>query len=190
MFSNFEYGKICRIDGLFAKAVCKNKVVNLGEKWLTWVTLTIYCISLNLTHVIFPILGKRITLHERRLANSTPNLPAWNWNFNHEAHFNGKFRIWTVLTTERASSTKRKRSNLLIIDITHYFRKEKGPLPILALFYYKEVLPPFENCNLFYYNWRFLRKFVYFLVAKIALWHKFKSSWKSNWPKWCKKIQK
>ena len=31
--SNFEYGKIRGIGGLFAKAVCKNKVVNLGEKW-------------------------------------------------------------------------------------------------------------------------------------------------------------
>ena len=28
--------KICRIGGLFAKAVCRNKMVNLGEKWLTW----------------------------------------------------------------------------------------------------------------------------------------------------------
>ena len=33
---NLENRKICRIDGLFAKAVCKTKVVNLGGKWLTW----------------------------------------------------------------------------------------------------------------------------------------------------------
>ena len=26
---------------MFAKAVCRNKVVNLGEKWLTWAI--IYC---------------------------------------------------------------------------------------------------------------------------------------------------
>ena len=36
---NFEYGKICRIDDLFAKAVCGSKVVNLGEKWLCWVRM-------------------------------------------------------------------------------------------------------------------------------------------------------
>ena len=40
----FEYGKISRIVDLFAKAVCRSKVVNLGEKWLTWAM--IYC-SLN-----------------------------------------------------------------------------------------------------------------------------------------------
>ena len=37
---NFEYGKICRIDDLFAKAVCRSKVVNLGEKWLTWAIIS------------------------------------------------------------------------------------------------------------------------------------------------------
>ena len=42
MISNFEYGKICRIGGLFAKAVCRNEVVNLGEKWFSWVK--IFCI--------------------------------------------------------------------------------------------------------------------------------------------------
>ena len=31
LISNFEYGKICRIGGLFAKAVFENKLVNLGE---------------------------------------------------------------------------------------------------------------------------------------------------------------
>ena len=41
LISNFEYGKIWRIHGLFAKAVCWNKVVILGEKWLTWAI--IYC---------------------------------------------------------------------------------------------------------------------------------------------------
>ena len=40
LISNFECGKICRIDGLFTKAVCKNKVVNLGEKWLSWVKMS------------------------------------------------------------------------------------------------------------------------------------------------------
>ena len=28
------------IDALFAKAVCRNKVVNLGEKWLTWAIIS------------------------------------------------------------------------------------------------------------------------------------------------------
>ena len=31
LISNFEYGKICRIDGLFAIAVRRNKVLDLGE---------------------------------------------------------------------------------------------------------------------------------------------------------------
>ena len=41
LISNFEYGKIFRISGLFAKPVCRNKVVYLGEKWLSWVRM--YC---------------------------------------------------------------------------------------------------------------------------------------------------
>ena len=32
--SNFEFGKICRIGGLFDKAVCRSKVVSLSEKWV------------------------------------------------------------------------------------------------------------------------------------------------------------
>ena len=54
LISNFEYGKIWRIHGLFAKAVCRNKVVNLGEKWLTWAI--IYCIwKFNSVYKIFLI---------------------------------------------------------------------------------------------------------------------------------------
>ena len=41
--SNFEYEKIRGIGGLFPKAVCENKVVNLGEKRLTWAR--IFCIQ-------------------------------------------------------------------------------------------------------------------------------------------------
>jgi len=40
LISNFEYGKIWGIDGLFAKSVFRNKVVNLGEKWLTWAIIS------------------------------------------------------------------------------------------------------------------------------------------------------
>ena len=32
---NLECGKICRIDGLLAKAILKNEVANVDEKWLT-----------------------------------------------------------------------------------------------------------------------------------------------------------
>ena len=31
---DFEYGKICRIDGLFAKVILKFEVVNFGENYL------------------------------------------------------------------------------------------------------------------------------------------------------------
>ena len=43
LISNFPYGIIRRIGGLFAKAVCGNKVVNLVEKWLTWKIIS--CVS-------------------------------------------------------------------------------------------------------------------------------------------------
>jgi len=39
LMPNFEGAKICTFGGLFAKAVCKNKMVNLGEKWLSWVRM-------------------------------------------------------------------------------------------------------------------------------------------------------
>ena len=29
---NFEYGKICKVDKDLAKAVCRGKVLDLGEK--------------------------------------------------------------------------------------------------------------------------------------------------------------
>ena len=45
LISNFQYGKIQRIGGFFAKAVCRNKVVNLGEKWLCWVRM--FCTSIT-----------------------------------------------------------------------------------------------------------------------------------------------
>ena len=35
-FWNFECEKICRIDDLFAKAVCRKQVIHLGEKRSTW----------------------------------------------------------------------------------------------------------------------------------------------------------
>ena len=69
LISNFEYGKIWRIHGLFAKAVCWNKVVILGEKWLTWAI--IYCISsrwkqIHLGEIISPwwICGELILLQK------------------------------------------------------------------------------------------------------------------------------
>ena len=40
LISNFEYGKIYSISGLFAKAVCRNKVVNLSEKLLIWAIIS------------------------------------------------------------------------------------------------------------------------------------------------------
>ena len=36
LISNFGYGKICRIDDMFAKAVFKNQVARLEDKWPGW----------------------------------------------------------------------------------------------------------------------------------------------------------
>ena len=36
LIPNFECGKICLVDGLFAKAVFKNKVARLEDKWPGW----------------------------------------------------------------------------------------------------------------------------------------------------------
>ena len=54
LISNFEYGKIFRIDDLFAKAVCRSKMVNLGEKWLT--LSMVICISRMLLPTVSEIL--------------------------------------------------------------------------------------------------------------------------------------
>ena len=46
LISNFDIEKICRIDVLFAKAVSRNKVVNLGDNLL-------YLVAENLSSMEF-----------------------------------------------------------------------------------------------------------------------------------------
>ena len=42
LISNFEYGKIYRINGFFDTTVWRNKVVNLGGKWLTRMIIPVH----------------------------------------------------------------------------------------------------------------------------------------------------
>ena len=106
LISNFEYGKIWRIHGLFAKAVCWNKVVILGEKWLTWAI--IYCRLCGQ-----PIDEKN---HEVPLANVNRVKKFWN-------RFNCAPARWAL------EKERRREGECLTLPL-NLFKKQRPYLPL------------------------------------------------------------